>query len=73
MPVCLSVSISTAPTGQISIKFDTGDFNEKSVKKFQGDIKMLKVLFAANSVANFMLLNCQIFQLPDTSSIYCSA
>jgi len=39
----------------------------------QGDIEMLKVLFAANTVANFMLLNCHIFQLPVTSSIYSSA
>jgi hypothetical protein len=33
MSICLSECISAALTGQISKKLDTGDFNEKSVKK----------------------------------------
>jgi hypothetical protein len=32
MSVCLHVS-STAPTGRISVKFNIGDFDEKSVEK----------------------------------------
>jgi len=35
MSICLSECIIAAFTGQISIKLGTGDFNDKSVKKFQ--------------------------------------